>query len=98
MHALVRTVFSRLHDLNPEIEEAKLRTNDEDAQESEIKMTVSTQDIPSQEDAGTQEIDVEADIEEDLDAVPTPSTSSVYHHSECECLDSGIFIFLLTTI
>jgi len=42
MHALVRTVFSRLHFLDPEAEEAKLRTGDEDAPDGEIKMTVQT--------------------------------------------------------
>ncbi|KAG6833469.1 hypothetical protein H0H87_006041 [Tephrocybe sp. NHM501043] len=41
MHALVRTVFSRLHFLDPAMEEAKLRTGDEDVPEGEIKLTVS---------------------------------------------------------
>jgi brefeldin A-resistance guanine nucleotide exchange factor 1 len=42
MHALVRTVFSRLHSLDPEAEEARLRTGNEDIPDGEIKMTVQT--------------------------------------------------------
>lgn len=42
MHALVRTVFSRLHSLDPEAEEARLRTGDEDIPDGELKMTVQT--------------------------------------------------------
>ncbi|EGN96105.1 hypothetical protein SERLA73DRAFT_112215 [Serpula lacrymans var. lacrymans S7.3] len=41
MHSLVRTIFSRLHDLDPTAEEAKLLATDEDTQESEIRMSVS---------------------------------------------------------
>jgi golgi-specific brefeldin A-resistance guanine nucleotide exchange factor 1 len=47
MHALVRTVFSRLHALDPVAEEEKLRVIEEDAQEGEIRMTVSTNTIDS---------------------------------------------------
>jgi hypothetical protein len=47
MHALVRTVFSRLHALDPVAEEEKLRINEEDAQEGEIRMTVSTNSVNS---------------------------------------------------
>jgi golgi-specific brefeldin A-resistance guanine nucleotide exchange factor 1 len=41
MHALVRTIFTRLHSLDPVIEEAKLQMNEEDTQEGEIKLTVA---------------------------------------------------------
>ncbi|KAK7440220.1 GDP/GTP exchange factor for ARF [Stygiomarasmius scandens] len=41
MHKLVRTVFSRLHSLDPEVEEAKLTVNEEEG-EGEVKMTVTT--------------------------------------------------------
>jgi len=41
MHALVRTIFARLHSLDPVAEEAKLQINDDDPQEGEIKLTVS---------------------------------------------------------
>lgn len=49
MHALVRTVFSRLHYLDPAMEEAKLRTADEDAPEGEIKLIVSANEKPTKE-------------------------------------------------
>lgn len=40
MHALVRTIFTRLHYFDPATEEAKLQMTDEDTQEGEIKLTV----------------------------------------------------------
>jgi brefeldin A-resistance guanine nucleotide exchange factor 1 len=40
MHALVRTIFTRLHYLDPGTEEAKLQMTDDDTQEGEIKLTV----------------------------------------------------------
>jgi len=46
MHALVRTVFSRLCTLDPETEEEKLRGADEVTAEGEIKMTVSSPKLP----------------------------------------------------
>jgi brefeldin A-resistance guanine nucleotide exchange factor 1 len=44
MHALVRSVFSRLHDLDPVAEEKKLQASEDAVQESELKMTVSPTD------------------------------------------------------
>ena len=43
MHALVRAVFSRLHTLDPVLEEERLQTSshDDDAQDGDLKMTVS---------------------------------------------------------
>ena len=49
MHALVRTVFSRLHYLDPATEEAKLRIIDEVAPEGEIKLIVSANDKSTKE-------------------------------------------------
>lgn len=44
MHTLVRTVFSKLHELDPEEEEAKLQTQpNDDENEGELKMSVITQ-------------------------------------------------------
>ena len=52
MHTLVRTVFSRLHELDPEEEEAKLRTQPtDDENEGELKMSVITQDTTPAKDA-----------------------------------------------
>lgn len=42
MHKLVRSVFSRLHVLDPVAEETKIQTNDETSVEAELKMKVST--------------------------------------------------------
>jgi brefeldin A-resistance guanine nucleotide exchange factor 1 len=47
MDSLVRSVFSRLHFLEPDSEEAKLRIN-EDASEGDVKMTISSQDVAAQ--------------------------------------------------
>lgn len=64
MHALVRTVFSRLHALDPVTEEAKLHVNEEETQDGEIKLSVSslvapTADTGEQESAETTEVAVE---------------------------------------
>lgn len=51
MHTLVRTVFSRLHELDPEEEEAKLQTQPtDDENEGELKMSVITQDATPAKD------------------------------------------------
>lgn len=42
MHSLVRTVFSKLHTLDPEAEEAKIALGEEDAGDGELKMKVAT--------------------------------------------------------
>lgn len=96
MHALVRTVFSRLHSLEPEEEEAKLMTNDEDTQEGEIRMTVSTSHVPD----GKQGDDHSEDNEEDLSqevaasaheepdehpAPPTPTHIAPADRPDCTC-------------
>jgi brefeldin A-resistance guanine nucleotide exchange factor 1 len=77
MHALVRTVFSRLHDLDPETEEIKLRAGDEDTQESEIRMTVPTAE-PSNIDPESQEVTIELEPDlEDTSVAKTPTTPHV---------------------
>ncbi|KAG6909836.1 hypothetical protein DXG01_015109 [Tephrocybe rancida] len=82
MHALVRTVFSRLHQLDPVVEEAKLRRADEDAPEGEIKLTVSTTeasgDAPEGVDADSQENTLDKVPEtEDVAVPPTPIAPGV---------------------
>jgi len=49
MHALVRTVFSRLQTLDPVAEEEKLQTSDEEVQEGEVRMTVSSDQAPGED-------------------------------------------------
>ncbi|KAL0063281.1 GDP/GTP exchange factor for ARF [Marasmius tenuissimus] len=61
LHTLVRSVFSRLHSLDPTEEERKL-SGDEDMAEGEVKMTVtSTQ--PPVEQPSEQEATAETDAE-----------------------------------
>ncbi|KIK63700.1 hypothetical protein GYMLUDRAFT_221940 [Collybiopsis luxurians FD-317 M1] len=74
MHALVRTVFSRLHVIDPETEEAKLTVDDEEA---ELKMSVSSAQIPDEaRDQEGQELDIDTPLPKqnpELESVATPS-------------------------
>lgn len=47
MHALVRAIFTRLRYLDPATEEAKLQVTEDDTQEGEIKLNVSTNVPPT---------------------------------------------------
>ncbi|KZT03523.1 Sec7-domain-containing protein [Laetiporus sulphureus 93-53] len=58
MHALVRTVCSRLHVLDPAEEEAKLADNGYDAEEQDGKMNVASKLTEGGHDADTTEIAV----------------------------------------
>ena len=81
MHALVRTVFSRLHSLDPEAEEAKLLVVEDIAQEGEIKMSVST-DIAAPGNAEpnlAEKVQPEEKVEEAMIVPPTPGLP----RSEC---------------
>ncbi|KAK7023901.1 SEC7 domain-containing protein [Favolaschia claudopus] len=63
MHSLVRTVFSRLHSLDPRTEEEKLLTIDEDTPDAEIRMTVSASaeaTLTEESPQNSQEIVVES--------------------------------------
>ena len=73
MHALVRTMFSRLHSLNPEEEEARLWTVDEDSPDREIKMSVQTA-VDIEEDLQKAPPVPNSDLEAALDmkSLPTP--------------------------
>ncbi|KAG6874307.1 hypothetical protein C0995_001532 [Termitomyces sp. Mi166 len=80
MHALVRTVFSRLHYLDPATEEAKLQAADEDASEGEIKLTVSANEDPTKEvleevNADSQGVESPKLEPEPTAIPPTPVTS-----------------------
>nr|GAT51097.1 predicted protein [Mycena chlorophos] len=85
MHALVRTVFGRLHSLDPHVEEEKLQMVDEDTPDAELRMTVSSTDVPSV-DENAQELIVEStppQPEEHVDPVaPTPSTAATVGRPE----------------
>ncbi|KII88730.1 hypothetical protein PLICRDRAFT_41948 [Plicaturopsis crispa FD-325 SS-3] len=74
MHALVRVVFRRLHHLDPDAEEEKLRANDED-QEGEIKMTVSTNTVTALDGSPDINTDSHSEIAEPV-TLPSPTTNS----------------------
>lgn len=74
MHALVRTVFSRLHALDPMDEEEKLRISEEDAQEGEIRMTVSTNSINSVD--GPQDPNPNTDTRSSQNLIPATSSEA----------------------
>ncbi|KAJ7470334.1 hypothetical protein FB451DRAFT_1339866 [Mycena latifolia] len=77
MHTLVRTVFSRLHSLDPTTEEEKLLAADEDAPDAEIRLTVSTTEATLDEQS-SQEITVEPHESPQApeDAARTPSSTA----------------------
>jgi golgi-specific brefeldin A-resistance guanine nucleotide exchange factor 1 len=90
MHALVRTIFARLHFLDPAEEEAKLKMTDDDTQEGEIKLTVgSSSSIAVPEANGDEQEPVLENLpvgEKGLDAdeAESPETSvSVSPKPEC---------------
>ena len=47
MQSLVRTVFSRLHVLDPAAEEEKVKKANEEAQQAEIRLTLSAKEEPA---------------------------------------------------
>lgn len=66
-------MFSRLHSLNPEEEEARLRIGDEDSLDSEIKMSVQTT-VDTEEDSQEAPLAPKSDPEATIDtkSLPTP--------------------------
>ena len=80
MHSLVRTVFGRLHTLDPEVEEKKLLALDE-TQGPEIGIPdPSTSDTPPT-DTTSAEVNVPQPAEEERTAVP--ETSGVTARAQC---------------
>ncbi|KAJ7197212.1 hypothetical protein GGX14DRAFT_471834 [Mycena pura] len=75
MHTLVRTVFARLHLLDPREEEEKIQTADEDTPDAELRMTVSATDVPSVEEI-SQEIAVDKSHGDSENVVPSPSSTA----------------------
>ncbi|KAF9532355.1 Sec7-domain-containing protein [Crepidotus variabilis] len=87
MHSLVRTVFAKLHQLDPEEEEAKLALEVDDEKEAEIRLTVATEEIqpplaltvteespiPSSESTLHEEASLR---QEGVTEVPSPSTEA----------------------
>ncbi|KAJ6618317.1 hypothetical protein B0H10DRAFT_1795581 [Mycena sp. CBHHK59/15] len=84
MHTLVRTVFWRLHSLDPRAEEEKLVAADEDAPDAELRMTVSTSE-GTPRDENSQEVTVEHP-EGPEDDGRTPSSAATVSRPECMCV------------
>jgi len=88
MHTLVRTVFSKLYTLDPDEEEAKLLVVlDDDVNEGELRMSVTTkeetlveEDLPSNESDDTTEHREKLAIKEEQS--PQPLLSPI-NRPEC---------------
>lgn len=84
MHDVVRTVFARLLDLDPTIEEAKLQDNlGED--DSELKMSVGVTAAAPAMSEGTP-LESEATIEPGVDQISLPPSSGAPGRAECTSL------------
>jgi len=84
MHDVVRTVFARLFDLNPAIEEPKLRST-VDEEGSELKVSVSvTAAVPLASDGTPTESETPVEPSGDQRAVPPPSAT--LERTECMSL------------
>ena len=84
MHTLVRMVFSKLHDLDPEEEEAKLSSvADDEALDVELRMTVtSTETVVDGEVSDLPEGESDVDVERnDVQPTSAPQTK----RPECKC-------------
>lgn len=73
MHALVRTVFSKLHSLDAQSEEEKLLAAEEDVSDGDLKMTVSTTESLTVE--GSPEITGDGEVELVHDVAPHSASS-----------------------
>ncbi|KAJ6500445.1 hypothetical protein C8R45DRAFT_896478 [Mycena sanguinolenta] len=86
MHSLVRTVFSRLHSLDPTSEEEKLLAADEEMPDAEIRMNVPATDATLQEERSetSQEIVVEnpENPEGPEDSSRTPTSAAIIARPE----------------
>lgn len=85
MHAVVRTVFSRLNVLDPIKEEEKVASNTPDSEESGVKMSVSTDVLASasQEVSETSTAVDTADEEAKTEVQPVLSTLNDGAKAEC---------------
>ena len=102
MHTLVRTVFSRLHTLDPEAEEAKLKANADDAPENEIKLNVAApaETVTPPEPATETAIEV-PDVTDEASVasqppVEAPAEQPTHPEIKPECEQCGILFNLPT--
>ena len=83
MHDVVRTVFARLFDLDPTVEEPKLLSNMGE-EDFELKMSVGTTAAPSaSEGTPTQS---ETLVEPSVDQHAAPPSSTALERTECMSL------------
>ena len=86
MHAIVRTVFSRLHELDSAKEEEKVATNAPDSEETGVKMSVSTELTPSLSHGSSETTTaVEGHDESKPEAHSVPPTPQDGSRAVCEC-------------
>lgn len=89
MHTLVRTVFSKLYTLDPDEEEAKLlAVQDDDANEGELRMSVTAKEETFvEEEPPSNEFNDALDSREKLEMVeeeqPPQSPLSPIDRAEC---------------
>lgn len=89
MHALVKTAFSRLYDLDAAEEERKLADNDSSGPDGEAKMTVSTSPQTAEHVEPTSEAQTdestppESSPPSELPVTVTPETITSGPRSKC---------------
>ncbi|KAJ3572817.1 hypothetical protein NP233_g2836 [Leucocoprinus birnbaumii] len=84
MHSVVRTVFARLHVLDPEEEEAKLAVSSDETAEGEIRMTVTTQDASVTEESTVEKPKEEGTDSAQVAAVPETKEPALSHDTEAD--------------
>lgn len=92
MHALVRTMFFKLHALDPAVEEAKLITTEDETQEGEIKLTVTTSQTVAEDALASAGVEAEAPktpltVTETaiVDKIPPDEPVVATQKPECQC-------------
>lgn len=82
MHTLVRKVFSKLRNLDPEEEEAKLSSVEDEALEVELRMTVTTskEKVVDSEASATLEGQTVVGVNDE-----PPTVSPQTKRPECKC-------------
>jgi brefeldin A-resistance guanine nucleotide exchange factor 1 len=86
MHDVVRTVFARLFDLDPAIEEPKLQSNmDED--DSELKLSVGANAVPTMPGDTSTESGTPVEPSGDQNALPPPPAA--VGRTECTSLTNS---------
>jgi golgi-specific brefeldin A-resistance guanine nucleotide exchange factor 1 len=99
MHALVRTVFSRLHQLDPLEEEPRAKYVEDELQQAEIRMTVSTSTVPAAAQLPTSLAQSDAEpsaekLDTDDSVAVAQSDQSAAQGTRSQCQNSSNCIFI----